>query len=196
MGENTYTVSASTKDISDTNKTITKTADVTFNKETFEETIYVGNYSTFITKIIASVTTVIKGLFANSGTSITDAQIKSLIIESGVITNPESEFGSLYEQGLNTYTKLISKVTDEEQTEINKKLEDAAIDFVSTDVVQNEINNIVQSYLNPKNFNNVLATTSIPKNISIHHIDTLSYLENGKERFRISVSLEILIIYK
>ena len=47
-----------------------------------------------------------------------------------------------------------------------------------------------QYYLNAvhKNFNNVLATTSIPKNISIHHIDTLSYLENGKERFRISVS--------
>ena len=47
-----------------------------------------------------------------------------------------------------------------------------------------------QYYLNAvhKNFNNVLATTSIPKNISIHHIDTLSYLENGKERIRISVS--------
>lgn len=47
-----------------------------------------------------------------------------------------------------------------------------------------------QYYLNAvhKNFNNVLATTSIPKNISIHHIDTLSYLKNGKERFRISAS--------
>ena len=62
MGENTYTVSASTSSIiNDPTTTITKTANVEFSDTIFEETIYVGNYSTFIKTCIESIKGVLVG---------------------------------------------------------------------------------------------------------------------------------------